>query len=182
MPGTCRCGLPRPDPADPARRHACADLVAGWRRPIAAGSTTLHDLSRAIRDAVRYETGATDVDTTAEEALERGLRRLPGPRAYLHRRGAAMLDIPARYVSGYLMMNDRDRAGGDHAWAEAHVEGSAGSASTSPTGSAPIPRYVRVATGRDYREAAPVTGISFGAASEELHVGRGCGTAARQEQ
>ena len=37
-------------------------------------------------------------------------------------------------------------------------------------GISPDPRYVRVATGLDYRDAAPVTGISFGVASEDLHV------------
>jgi histidinol dehydrogenase len=34
----------------------------------------------------------------------------------------------------------------------------------------PDARYIRVASGRDYREAAPVTGISFGPASSALHV------------
>ena len=37
-------------------------------------------------------------------------------------------------------------------------------------GISPDPRYVRVATGRDYRDAAPITGISFGAATENLTV------------
>ena len=31
-------------------------------------------------------------------------------------------------------------------------------------------RYVRVATGRDYREAAPVTGISYGGRDSSMHV------------
>ena len=34
----------------------------------------------------------------------------------------------------------------------------------------PDSRYVRVATGLDYREAAPVSGMRFGAASESLDV------------
>ena len=37
-------------------------------------------------------------------------------------------------------------------------------------GISPDPRYVRVATGRDYREAAPVTGISYGAGDHAMHV------------
>ena len=36
--------------------------------------------------------------------------------------------------------------------------------------SSPDPRYVRVATGRDYRDAAPVTGISFGQSKQLLTV------------
>ena len=31
-------------------------------------------------------------------------------------------------------------------------------------------RYVRVATGRDYKDAAPVTGISFGTSTTVLDV------------
>ena len=37
-------------------------------------------------------------------------------------------------------------------------------------GISPDPRYVRVATGRDYRDAAPVTGISFGGTEQVLTV------------
>ena len=37
-------------------------------------------------------------------------------------------------------------------------------------GISPDTRYVRVATGRDYREAAPVTGISYGARDQAMHV------------
>ncbi len=37
-------------------------------------------------------------------------------------------------------------------------------------GISPDPRYVRVATGRDYRDAAPITGITFGGLAQELHV------------
>ena len=37
-------------------------------------------------------------------------------------------------------------------------------------GISPDERYVRVATGRDYRDAAPVTGISFGTTSTVLEV------------
>jgi transglutaminase-like putative cysteine protease len=38
-------------------------------------------------------------------------------------------------------------------------------------GICPDPRYVRVATGSDYRDAAPVTGISIGSADQVLTVG-----------
>ena len=48
--------------------------------------------------------------------------------------------------------------------------GSAGSASTLANGISPDERYVRVATGRDYRDAAPVSGIRLGQAEEQLAV------------
>ena len=37
-------------------------------------------------------------------------------------------------------------------------------------GICPDARYVRVATGRDYRDAAPILGIRQGAGQEELQV------------
>jgi transglutaminase-like putative cysteine protease len=79
--------------------------------------------------------------------------------------------IPARYVSGYLMMNDRIEQEATHAWAEAHIEGLGWVGFDVSNGICPDPRYVRVATGSDYRDAAPVTGISIGTADQVLTVG-----------
>ena len=54
--------------------------------------------------------------------------------------------------------------------AEAHVEGLGWVGFDVSNGISPDQRYVRVATGRDYREAAPVTGISYGARDQAMHV------------
>ena len=81
------------------------------------------------------------------------------------------MEIPARYVSGYLMMNDRIEQEATHAWAEAWVQGLGWVGFDVSNGISPDPRYVRVATGRDYRDAAPITGISFGPVAEHLHGG-----------
>ena len=83
---------------------------------------------------------------------------------------ARALEIPARYVSGYLMMDDRVEQEATHAWAEAWVEGLGWVGFDISNGISPDPRYVRVATGRDYRDAAPITGISYGSAAERLIV------------
>jgi hypothetical protein len=73
-------------------------------------------------------------------------RRVPGPCPHLHRR-SARADVPARYVSGYLMMDDRIEQEATHAWAEAHVEGLGWVGFDMSNGISPDPRYVRVATG-----------------------------------
>ncbi len=129
----------------------------------------LHSLSSAIREQIEYRTGTTGVRTTAEEAAEAG-SGVCQDHAHIFIGAARSLDIPARYVSGYLMMNDRIDQEATHAWAEAHVDGLGWVGFDISNGISPDPRYVRVATGRDYRDAAPITGISFGAATEELHV------------
>ena len=129
----------------------------------------LHRLSRTIAEQVRYQTGATEVSTTAEEAVTAGLG-VCQDHAHIFIGAARSLGIPARYVSGYLMMNDRIEQEATHAWAEAHVDGLGWVGFDISNGISPDPRYVRVATGRDYRDAAPVTGISFGSSAEMLTV------------
>ena len=130
---------------------------------------TLHNLSNTIRQNVSYGTGKTGVATTAEEAVEAG-QGVCQDHAHIFISAARSLDIPARYVSGYLMMNDRIDQEASHAWAEAHVQGLGWVGFDISNGISPDPRYVRVATGRDYRDAAPITGISFGAITEDLSV------------
>ena len=68
------------------------------------------------------------------------------------------------------MMDDRVEQDATHGWAEAYVEGLGWVGFDISNGISPDQRYVRVATGRDYREAAPITGITFGGASQELQV------------
>jgi transglutaminase-like putative cysteine protease len=129
----------------------------------------LHDLSATIRERVAYETGQTHVNTTAEEAMAAGLG-VCQDHAQIFIAAARALEIPARYVSGYLMMDDRIEQEATHAWAEAWVEGLGWVGFDVSNGISPDPRYVRVATGRDYRDAAPITGISYGSAAERLIV------------
>ncbi len=129
----------------------------------------LHALSSRILEQVEYKVGQTDVETTAEESWVR-CAGVCQDHAHIFIGAARAMDIPARYVSGYLMMDDRIDQDATHAWAEAHVDGLGWVGFDVSNGISPDPRYVRVATGRDYRDAAPITGISFGSASQALHV------------
>lgn len=129
----------------------------------------LHALSAAVRDEVTYATGTTGVSTTAEQALEAG-NGVCQDHSHIFIGAARSVGVPARYVSGYLMMNDRIDQEATHAWAEAYVDGLGWVGFDVSNGISPDPRYVRVATGRDYRDAAPITGIVFGSATESLHV------------
>lgn len=149
----------------PAMKKLLRELDAGKDDKLGA----LHLLSERIRDGVDYRTGETGVETTAEEAMKHG-SGVCQDHAHIFIGAARALEIPARYVSGYLMMNDRVEQEATHAWAEAHVEGLGWIGFDVSNIISPDPRYVRVATGRDYRDAAPITGISFGARSEDLQV------------
>ncbi len=137
--------------------------------PAAEPLERLHALSRLIRERVEYRTGHTGVDTSGEEAAVVG-HGVCQDHAHIFIGAARAMDVPARYVSGYLMMNDRIEQEATHAWAEAHVMGLGWVGFDVSNGISPDPRYVRVATGRDYRDAAPITGIRFGPMREDLHV------------
>lgn len=130
----------------------------------------LHALSGLIRDRVAYEAGRTHSATTAEEAMQHGYG-VCQDHAHIFIGAARAAGIPARYISGYLMMDDRIDQEATHAWAEAHVDGLGWVGFDVSNGICPDPRYVRVATGSDYRDAAPITGISIGATAEVLTVG-----------
>ena len=144
-------------------------LIASVERSEEGMVPTLHNLSAAIRDRVEYKTGTTGVRTNAEEALATG-SGVCQDHAHIFISAARALEIPARYVSGYLMLNDRIEQEATHAWAEAWVHGLGWVGFDISNGISPDPRYVRLATGRDYRDAAPITGISFGTLTQDLSV------------
>lgn len=144
-------------------------LVAGLDADRAKPLDLLHALSAEVLAQLRYETGHTGVETSAEEALAAG-RGVCQDHAHVFIGAARQLGLPARYVSGYLMMNDRVEQEAGHAWAEVHVDGLGWVGFDVSNGISPDARYVRVATGRDYSEAAPITGLAWGAGESTLAV------------
>lgn len=129
----------------------------------------LHALSALILKTVGYETGTTDFSTTAEQAIETG-RGVCQDHAHIMIAAARLMGYPARYVSGYLVMDDRVEQDAGHAWAEVHVDGLGWVGFDVSNGVSPDPRYVRVATGLDYGEAAPISGIVYGGRNESMVV------------
>ena len=129
----------------------------------------LHALLATVKTNVVYEPGWTDTTTTAEEALEAG-RGVCQDHAHVFLAAARLMDFPARYVSGYLNLDGRESVAESHAWAEAHVADIGWVGFDPANGISPDARYVRVATGLDYGDAAPVSGIRLGVAEERLAV------------
>ncbi|WP_375689166.1 transglutaminase domain-containing protein [Pseudooceanicola sp. LIPI14-2-Ac024] len=129
----------------------------------------MHALSEAVGEAVSYTKGATHAATTAEEALTAG-KGVCQDHAHVMIAAARQLGLPARYVSGYLMMDGVTEQEASHAWAEVWVEGLGWVGFDVSNEVCPDDRYVRVAVGRDYADAAPVHGLRQGDAAEELCV------------
>lgn len=128
----------------------------------------LHGLMAAVGDLVAYVPGATDAATTAEAALAKK-QGVCQDHAHIFVAAARVLGFPARYVSGYLMMDEAAQAA-SHAWAEAHVPNLGWVGFDVANRMSPDERYVRLAVGRDYRDAMPVFGIRRGTATERLAV------------
>lgn len=142
-------------------------LVRGLDRGT-ADLETLHRLSANVRDAVDYVPGTTEVDTPAEAVVEAG-SGVCQDHTHVFVAAARLLDVPARYVSGYLFVEDGQESA-SHAWAEVWVEGLGWVGFDVANQIAPDERYVRLAIGLDYGEAAPISGVRHGPGGETLEV------------
>jgi transglutaminase-like putative cysteine protease len=143
-------GAPRPD-----------DDAVEWFR----------NAAKALHDGFTYESGTTNVYATVEEsiALQRGVcQDFAHVLIALCRRSG----IAARYVSGYIHSGGGDTLGAEasHAWAEAYL-GPHGWVGIDPTNDTWIgDHFVRIASGRDYRDVSPVRGVYVGASSSTMSV------------
>ncbi len=144
-------------------------LLAGVNRDQEDKLDLLHQLSAHILSSVHYQGGVTSFDTSAEQAITTGAG-VCQDHAHIFIASCRAIGIPARYVSGYLMMNDRVEQSASHAWAEAHLDSIGWVGFDISNGISPDGRYVRVATGFDYRDAAPISGMSFGARDKSMVV------------
>lgn len=129
----------------------------------------LHALSAAVLGAVPYQLGATEAGTTALEALGIG-KGVCQDHAHIFLAASRMAGFPARYVSGYLMVNDQIEQNASHAWAEVHLDDLGWVGFDVSNGLSPDDRYVRIAIGRDARDSSPITGFRYGAADESFGV------------
>lgn len=162
---------------------AVFDLAAGVER---AGGTMLdrvHRLNSTVHERIAFDAGRRSGALAASEALVRG-RGVAQDLVHVFIAAARALGIPARYIAGHVFRHDRPghMAEASHAWAEAYVEGYGWIGFDPTTDRCPCDRYVRVAMGLDYRDAAPLSGTRTGGGIEELEVGVRVGLSQPQEQ
>lgn len=121
-----------------------------------------HGLSAAVAGAIAYAPGATHAHTTAAEALAQG-EGVCQDHAHALIACARSRGIPARYVSGYLFADQDGRPHeAAHAWAELHVPGLGWVGFDPANACCPDPRYIRLGSGFDAQDAAPIRGIARG--------------------
>jgi transglutaminase-like putative cysteine protease len=135
------------------------DDVALWLRRV----------ERAVNESIRYEKGATDVDTTVERVVRAG-RGVCQDMAHLFIALCRRRGVPARYVSGWLHMTGRGEPAESHAWCEAWIPGT-GWTEFDPTHPEPdLSHFVRLGVGRDYMDVPPFRGTYVGAPTERMTV------------
>ena len=159
----------------PTKRTAVDETLAATARQRTADADPLEaaaEIASWVSDRVAYVPGATEVQTSAQEAWDKS-QGVCQDMAHLTVALLREVGLPARYVSGYLHPEPEAQPG-DEAACESHawVEYWAGEwLACDPTTRAQVgERHVIVATGRDYGDVPPLKGIYHGAPSSTRDV------------
>jgi transglutaminase-like putative cysteine protease len=133
-------------------------------------ATPLEFATRAsdwVSNTMQYKSGATNVQTSAAQALEIGAG-LCQDYSHILLALCRAANIPAQYVSGHMLGE-----GGSHAWVEVLIPNELGKFQAmgfDPT-NARVPNlgYTIVAVGKDYNDVPPTSGRFMGDSMGELH-------------
>jgi len=124
-----------------------------------------------VYDNFEYIKGVTTVETTLDEIwkLRAGVCQ---DFAHMLMEMLRMVQIPARYVSGYICTSKSDMRGegATHAWAEAYIP-EYGWLGIDPTNNCVAnENHVRLAVGRNFSDCSPVKGVYKGSSNHKLEV------------
>lgn len=154
-------------------------IEAYARKSFPAGARVLdgaRDLTRRIHADFTYTPGVTTALTRAPAAFA-AREGVCQDFAHIMLAGLRALGLPARYISGYIRTIPPEGqprligADATHAWV-AVWDPALGWIEFDPTNDAiPGADYAVLAQGRDYADAAPVTGIVVGSGGQTLSVG-----------
>ena len=135
-----------------------------------ADEASVMALARRVAQRVRYRGGATDVQTTALDALKLGAG-VCQDQAHVFIAACRANGLPARYVSGYFYAPESP-ALASHAWADVclDVPGRRWLSVDITHGGLMDERHVRLAVGPDYAACLPIRGVRHGGGDEAMHV------------
>lgn len=116
----------------------------------------LKHLSSALLEHMPYISDSTQVSTTAIDAFhhQQGVCQ---DHTHVFVGMCRELNIPARYVSGYLYVPEMSHLA-SHAWAEAYIDGVWYTFDVSNQLYTPS-SHIYIALGRDYWDVAPIRGV-----------------------
>jgi transglutaminase-like putative cysteine protease len=159
----------------PTPRTTVDQALAATARQRTADADPLEaaeDIASWVNDRVAYVPGATGVQTSAQEAWDKG-QGVCQDIAHLTVALLREVGLPARYVSGYLHPQPEAEPGDEvegqsHAWVE-YWTGEW--VACDPTNRAQVgEQHVVVAAGRDYGDVPPLKGIYHGTPGAAMDV------------
>lgn len=133
--------------------------------------TAVKQLTEYVYQNFKYIRGITNVETTLDEIweLKAGVCQ---DFAHMLLVMLRLLNIPSRYVSGYVCPEDKKLRGegATHAWVEAYIP-YYGWLGVDPTNNCIVSEWhVRLAIGRNFSDCSPVKGTYKGTAKQTLDV------------
>jgi transglutaminase-like putative cysteine protease len=141
-------------------------------RPVLAGA---RDLMRRIFEEFEFDAFATDVSTPVEKVLE-ARRGVCQDFAHLMIAALRSLNLPARYVSGYILTHPPEGqerlqgADASHAWVSVWAP-ETGWVDFDPTNNViPHGEHITIAHGRDYDDVCPISGVLLGGGQHRVEV------------
>lgn len=183
-------GAPEPLPAQlflrPTALSRADDAIQRFTAEIAGAKTDplerMHLLMNRLLEQIRFEPTLDAVERNAAEAFAAS-HGVCQDHAHIFCAAARAMGIPARYISGHLFRRDgAEQQEASHAWAEAYLPSIGWTGFDPANGISPDDAYVRVASGLDYHDAAPIAGRRVGGGDESLSVDVRVTQAQRQSQ
>ena len=129
----------------------------------------LHELSGSIKQKIKYKIAETEASSSAHDAVKKGLG-VCQDHAHIFIGCCRSVGIPARYVSGYLLLEGVEQQTAMHAWADAFVPSLGWVGFDVSNGVSPDSKYLRIAQGSDYNDVTPIKGTIFGGLEEKMSV------------
>lgn len=165
-----------PSPLVP-RLPALQEMAEPFRPTDPAGTfDAVRGMTEMIYRDFAYRQGVTDVHTSVAQIVE-DRQGVCQDFAHLLIGLCRAVDIPARYTSGFIVVNTNGESSGptrgsdaSHAWVEAFTP-THGWRGFDPTNNLVAnDRYAKIAIGRDYHDVPPTRGTYQGGGTERLTV------------
>ena len=151
--------------------NAIDNIIQQIHLPANTVAQTVEACATYIYRQFKYVKGITNTQTTVNEILETRAG-VCQDFAHVMLQILRTLNIPGRYVSGYICPNKNGMRGegATHAWVEAYLP-QQGWTGIDPTNNVWVTnRHVKLAVGRHFRDCSPVKGTFKGPAKQTLSV------------
>ena len=125
-----------------------------------------HKLNLIVSQSIKYVTGSTSSNTSAQKSIEQG-EGVCQDFAHILISLARSNNIPARYINGFLLEDINSNENFTHAWVELYVK-DFGWIGFDPSHKKCIDEnYIRISCGMDFLDASTIKGVKTNYAGEE---------------